>query len=148
MLCQRTRERRRTAVAAHKAALHAYASPRSTHPRRALRILCRTFSTYAARGEMAAAIPFVTVEQAIASLSKIDVLHELLGAITGMPSVKPGEDYFLMPFAIHAVSEGDHELWDGAASFTQSQTLRHQTCLLYTSPSPRDRQKSRMPSSA
>lgn len=76
---------------------------------------------------MAAAIPFVTVEQAIASLSKIDVLHELLGAITGVPSVKPGDDYFLMPFAIHAVSEGDHELWDGAASFTQSQTLRHQT---------------------
>ena len=27
-------------------------------------------------------------------------------------------------------------------------TLRPQTCLLYTSPSPRDRQKSRMPSSA
>ena len=25
---------------------------------------------------------------------------------------------------------------------------QHQTCLLYTSPSPRDRQKSRMPSSA
>ena len=27
-------------------------------------------------------------------------------------------------------------------------SARHQTCLLYTSPSPRDRQKSRMPSSA
>ena len=27
-------------------------------------------------------------------------------------------------------------------------TPQHQTCLLYTSPSPRDRQKSRMPSSA
>ena len=29
-----------------------------------------------------------------------------------------------------------------------TQTHRHSTCLLYTSPSPRDRQKSRMPSSA
>ena len=27
-------------------------------------------------------------------------------------------------------------------------SLRYETCLLYTSPSPRDRQKSRMPSSA
>eukprot|EP00828_Plagiopyla_frontata_P013168 TRINITY_DN17707_c0_g1_i1.p1 TRINITY_DN17707_c0_g1~~TRINITY_DN17707_c0_g1_i1.p1 ORF type:complete len:111 (-),score=18.50 TRINITY_DN17707_c0_g1_i1:40-372(-) len=30
----------------------------------------------------------------------------------------------------------------------QDADLRSQTCLLYTSPSPRDRQKSRMPSSA
>ena len=29
-----------------------------------------------------------------------------------------------------------------------NQNLKTQTCLLYTSPSPRDRQKSRMPSSA
>ena len=28
------------------------------------------------------------------------------------------------------------------------QDIRNETCLLYTSPSPRDRQKSRMPSSA
>ena len=32
--------------------------------------------------------------------------------------------------------------------FIQSQVLESMTCLLYTSPSPRDRQKSRMPSSA
>ena len=30
----------------------------------------------------------------------------------------------------------------------QKENNRYQTCLLYTSPSPRDRQKSRMPSSA
>ena len=30
----------------------------------------------------------------------------------------------------------------------QDETREHDTCLLYTSPSPRDRQKSRMPSSA
>ena len=34
----------------------------------------------------------------------------------------------------------DESYWDRAA--------HHQTCLLYTSPSPRDRQKTRMPSSA
>ena len=54
-------------------------------------------------------------------------MHELLGALEGKPPVKPGDDYFLMPIAIHAVSEGDHELWDGATRFTQSSTLRHQT---------------------
>ena len=32
--------------------------------------------------------------------------------------------------------------------YFQKQLKRHNTCLLYTSPSPRDRQKSRMPSSA
>ena len=37
----------------------------------------------------------------------------------------------------------------GEAVFTQSQNIRSGLgCLLYTSPSPRDRQKSRMPSSA
>ena len=35
-----------------------------------------------------------------------------------------------------------------AASFTQISSLVAKGCLLYTSPSPRDRQKSRMPSSA
>ena len=32
--------------------------------------------------------------------------------------------------------------------YTLKQSQTHPTCLLYTSPSPRDRQKSRMPSSA
>ena len=34
------------------------------------------------------------------------------------------------------------------AAIDDADVTRHRTCLLYTSPSPRDRQKSRMPSSA
>ena len=41
---------------------------------------------------------------------------------------------------------GLKQKYDVFASVIQTQT--HPTCLLYTSPSPRDRQKSRMPSSA
>ena len=36
----------------------------------------------------------------------------------------------------------------GARTNIQDGSVLHVTCLLYTSPSPRDRQKSRMPSSA
>ena len=35
-----------------------------------------------------------------------------------------------------------------ASIIKDNNVTRHNTCLLYTSPSPRDRQKSRMPSSA
>ena len=37
---------------------------------------------------------------------------------------------------------------DLSASTAGTHTITYTTCLLYTSPSPRDRQKSRMPSSA
>ena len=50
--------------------------------------------------------------------------------------VAPGYDHITS--AIGAAMAG----WHGAAM------LCYVTCLLYTSPSPRDRQKSRMPSSA
>ena len=36
----------------------------------------------------------------------------------------------------------------GSSYFSSTDTLTNNSCLLYTSPSPRDRQKSRMPSSA
>ena len=36
----------------------------------------------------------------------------------------------------------------GATGFTGKLVVEYMFCLLYTSPSPRDRQKSRMPSSA
>ena len=52
-------------------------------------------------------------------------MHEVMGAAEGGPPLAPGDDYFLMPFAIHAVAEGDHELWDGAINFTPSKTLRY-----------------------
>ena len=48
-----------------------------------------------------------------------------------------------------AVRIGTDALGDTIASIpTLRKISKAQTCLLYTSPSPRDRQKSRMPSSA
>ena len=64
----------------------------------------------------------------------------------------PGELGGIYDYIEAKITEGPHlnrnkvqwELeWKAQNLFTQSQT-----CLLYTSPSPRDRQKSRMPSSA
>ena len=50
-------------------------------------------------------------------------------------------------FAGAALAEGDY--YQGAQKTGPATTIdRLNTCLLYTSPSPRDRQKSRMPSSA
>ena len=47
----------------------------------------------------------------------------------------------------HQPNYPEHELINGRITdFTRA--VSHWTCLLYTSPSPRDRQKSRMPSSA
>ena len=46
-------------------------------------------------------------------------------------------------FYAHMINDDDDPLWD-RFSINTVPTL----CLLYTSPSPRDRQKSRMPSSA
>ena len=40
------------------------------------------------------------------------------------------------------------DIYDNVSRQAWQEWLQHQTCLLYTSPSPRDRQKSRMPSSA
>ena len=51
------------------------------------------------------------------------------------------EEWFWRPAAIASYSAG-------RLSGARSSMMWHGTCLLYTSPSPRDRQKSRMPSSA
>ena len=49
----------------------------------------------------------------------------------------------------HVFGPGDARLVeDSPAKHTQHTTQTHPTCLLYTSPSPRDRTRSRMPSSA
>ena len=49
-----------------------------------------------------------------------------------------------VPLVIQAQAE---QTWKGAISDSNC-NAKHPACLLYTSPSPRDRQKSRMPSSA
>ena len=64
--------------------------------------------------------------------------------------------YELIAFAgwnIMARTEADYEKWiyeniHGVVYITLATTMLFVTCLLYTSPSPRDRYGSRMPSSA
>ena len=43
---------------------------------------------------------------------------------------------------------GDKTLYKYISEYSRENIKKFRTCLLYTSPSPRDRQKSRMPSSA
>ena len=51
---------------------------------------------------------------------------------------------------LNASEQATAFLWDFGDGSTSTETnpIKTYTCLLYTSPSPRDRQKSRMPSSA
>ena len=58
-------------------------------------------------------------------------------------------ELYLHPFAIEQVRESLHALsLHGYQIVFSTHSAQMITCLLYTSPSPRDRQKSRMPSSA
>ena len=76
------------------------------------------------------------------------------GAITrtiGLHSADPGEGITLMTYNIGKTridfhNKGKEKKISRFKSFIQKQ--KPDICLLYTSPSPRDRQKSRMPSSA
>ena len=61
-------------------------------------------------------------------------------------SVQAG--YFIDPTPLNDVLETVQVMEDGPAQEQMTSTLQVHDCLLYTSPSPRDRQKSRMPSSA
>ena len=52
------------------------------------------------------------------------------------------------PPAAESIKEGESEKPEDPDQWLNSVEHSHLSCLLYTSPSPRDRQKSRMPSSA
>ena len=56
--------------------------------------------------------------------------------------LEAAQDYLRKKGQAKALKKSSRETSEGAVSFTVS------TCLLYTSPSPRDRTRSRMPSSA
>ena len=62
---------------------------------------------------------------------------------------KPKGTYFEWLQDTHYEGNGNNAVVEGNdAAFEEKNPQTHPTCLLYTSPSPRDRQKSRMPSSA
>ena len=48
----------------------------------------------------------------------------------------------------HSIGGSSEVSGGGSPAFSSLHNIRQHACLLYTSPSPRDRQKSRMPSSA
>ena len=69
-------------------------------------------------------------------------------AYTTPVTLKPLESYkekFTIFSGLDHRAPNGHNNW---ANFLCGQTLKSYTCLLYTSPSPRDRTRSRMPSSA
>ena len=70
---------------------------------------------------MAAIVPFTTIEGVVAALAKIDIMHRYMSSPEG-GDVQ--EDYLVAPLQINVVSQGDDLLWDGASTFTNSQTLR------------------------
>ena len=74
------------------------------------------------------------VGRLISGLNYFDVLKAALpaGTLSGAPKIRAME-------IIHALEPSSRGIYGGAIGYI---------CLLYTSPSPRDRQKSRMPSSA
>ena len=69
-----------------------------------------------------------------------DHVHHLAGGDLGVDGVEKA-DQLLMPVTLHVLAD------DRAVENIHGGEQRRR-CLLYTSPSPRDRQKSRMPSSA
>ena len=80
----------------------------------------------------------------IATIERADIIRDLRAGVfdvlVGINLLREGLD---MPeVSLVAILDADKE------GFLRSETSLIQTCLLYTSPSPRDRQKSRMPSSA
>ena len=97
--------------------------------------------------------------QYIQDISRRGVLRGAAGALTlgaaaaypsnllaKTTSLKPQEPEFL--FTDKSANTGDSPLWGMAMSYGEKRLDLIDFCLLYTSPSPRDRTRSRMPSSA
>ena len=95
-------------------------------------------STYSAISHTAADIVFRTVQNTFAVLLASAVLISPFSYGQGSDSFPPVTDAMLQDPA-----PGDWLMWRRTLD-----SWGYSPCLLYTSPSPRDRQKSRMPSSA
>ena len=70
-------------------------------------------------------------------------------SVFGAPVRRPGMTLVLSPLIALMKDQVDALVAKGVrATFVNSSLKRHERCLLYTSPSPRDKRQSRMPSSA
>ena len=80
----------------------------------------------------------------VAKLEALHERHEEVQALLGDAGTIADQERF------RALSREYAQLSDVSKCFTDWRQVQEdiETCLLYTSPSPRDRQKSRMPSSA
>ena len=84
--------------------------------------------------------PGFSVENVFCLPGVPSILKSMLGGLTN--SIVGGEPILSLTISLRTV---ESEIAD---SLTKVQDDNQDVCLLYTSPSPRDRQKSRMPSSA
>ena len=82
----------------------------------------------------------------VAAYRRANPGSKLKTAVTG--KVKPGSKAAKRRKSFCARSAGQMKKFPKAAKDPNSRLRQARNCLLYTSPSPRDRQKSRMPSSA
>ena len=67
---------------------------------------------------------------------------------SGVPNIRVGSDEGSRAYSLEIADDRDNFDTVVEAGYRQIFFHAFKTCLLYTSPSPRDRQKSRMPSSA
>ena len=107
--------------------------PEDTETRQGLTVMNDNFVTYGTARVMVSNVTYETAENICSDLESID----------GVTSVDFDDttDHYKSASALFSVT------FDGTTTDDISVHALH-TCLLYTSPSPRDRQKSRMPSSA
>ena len=87
--------------------------------------------------------------------TSMKLVDEVLGPVGARRGNEHGEGQQRLLADVLACAGGEVVLWvdpgwavDAASGDHLVQAVRRRGCLLYTSPSPRDRQKSRMPSSA
>ena len=110
----------------------------------ALTIASAMILTGCSHVNIAATVGSTKITQADLQNSIDTVLAERIGVDQSGMKLQTGEDLTRSQLRFHLISV----LFRQIASEAKIKVTKAEICLLYTSPSPRDRQKSRMPSSA